>query len=455
MSPSLPLFLSQWHSSSPTMEVRTSGSTGKPKVLHVEKSRMLASARMTCDFLGLSPGDSALLCMPLDYIAGKMMVVRSLERGLRLMCVEPSGHPLCTANLRALGLPLGTSDMSDMSDPSVPSVPSTQSPQCHRPSIDLAAMVPLQVFNTLQIPEEREALCRHVRHLIIGGGAIPPELEQELSTLPVIAWSSYGMTETLSHIALRRIGDPWYTPLPGISLARDTDGCLIIDAPALCPERLFTNDIAEFFPGNINGSCLDEIAKSFPNYISKSFPSDTAEYFPGDHLPDTTPPHASVRFRILGRRDNTVCSGGIKIQIEEVESWLRSLGLHDITVTWRPDPRLGQALVYLTTTDIDIDRLRAITEHSCPNTTGCSPTASPVCPDQIPACPGQISVCSDDSPASPNNHTVRPDTRYWFPRAIIHVDALPLTPTGKPDRAQARQIAEQGMPDVQYRTDKA
>ena len=326
------------------MEVRTSGSTGTPKLISVEKSRMLASAHMTCDFLGLKSGDSALLCMPLDYIAGKMMVVRAIERNLRLLSVEPSGHPLSRANIRALGL----------------------SPQCDRPDIDLTAMVPLQVWNTLQVPEEKEALCRHVRHLIIGGGAIPAELEQALSTLPVIAWSSYGMTETLSHIALRRTGETYYTPLPGISLAQDSDGCLIIDAPTLCRERIITNDIAEF--RNNDG----------------------------------------IHFRILGRRDNTVCSGGIKIQIEEVEAWLHSLGIKDVAVTWRPDSRLGQALVYLTTGDADLSGLHSV-QALCP------------VPD-------------------------RPDSRYWLPRDIIHVAALPLTPTGKPDRAQALLIAAKHAP---------
>ena len=87
-------FLEEWHRDDPRVLVHTSGSTGKPKPLWVEKERMLASARITCDFLGLQPGDTALLCMSLDYIAGKMMVVRAIERQLRLVAVEPSGHPL-------------------------------------------------------------------------------------------------------------------------------------------------------------------------------------------------------------------------------------------------------------------------------------------------------------------------------------------------------------------------
>lgn len=289
---------------------------------------MRASARMTCDFLGLKPADTALLCMPLDYIAGKMMVVRALERNMKLLSVEPSGHPLADNTL------------SDLNEGFV----------------HLAAMVPLQVWNTLRVPEERERL-HHIKHLIIGGGAIPQELEQELRTIPINVWSSYGMTETLSHIALRRISEDYYSPLPGISLSQDLDDCLIINAPALCAQTLYTNDIVRF--------------------------------------------HGKDRFQVIGRRDNTICSGGIKIQIEQVEAWLQSIGIDNIMVTYREDKVLGQALVYLTTDEINTDMLR----KSVPTNT--------------------------------------PNSKFWLPRHIVKVPSLPLTPTGKPDRATAKQLAEE------------
>ena len=321
-------FLAQWNDASPTMEVRTSGSTGTPKLIYIEKERMRASARMTCDFLGLKPADTALLCMPLDYIAGKMMVVRALERNMKLLSVEPSGHPLADNTL------------SDLNEGIV----------------HLAAMVPLQVWNTLRVPEERERL-HHIKHLIIGGGAIPQELEQELRTIPINVWSSYGMTETLSHIALRRISEDYYSPLPGISLSQDQDDCLIINAPALCAQTLYTNDIVRF--------------------------------------------HGKDRFQVIGRRDNTICSGGIKIQIEQVEAWLQSIGMDNIMITYREDKALGQALVYLTTDEINTDMLR----KSVPTDT--------------------------------------PNSKFWLPRHIVNVPSLPLTPTGKPDRATAKQLAEE------------
>lgn len=321
-------FLAQWNDASPTMEVRTSGSTGTPKLIYIEKERMRASARMTCDFLGIKPADTALLCMPLDYIAGKMMVVRALERNMKLLSVEPSGHPLADNTL------------SDLNEGIV----------------HLAAMVPLQVWNTLRVPEERERL-HHIKHLIIGGGAISQELEQELRTIPINVWSSYGMTETLSHIALRRISEDYYSPLPGISLSQDQDDCLIINAPALCAQTLYTNDIVRF--------------------------------------------HGKDRFQVIGRRDNTICSGGIKIQIEQVEAWLQSIGMDNIMITYHEDKALGQALVYLTTDEIDTDMLR----KSVPTDT--------------------------------------PNSKFWLPRHIVKVPFLPLTPTGKPDRATAKQLAEE------------
>lgn len=290
-----------------------------------EKRRMLASARITNDFLGLHEGDTALLCMSLDYIAGKMMVVRSMERGLKLITVEPSGHPLNHSQLP-------TDDCQ----------------------IDFAAMVPLQVYNTLQVPEERKRLLQ-IRHLIIGGGAIDDALGAELKNFPNAVWSTYGMTETLSHIALRRLSGPeasdWYTPFPSVQVSLSEDGCLVIDAPEVCPECLVTNDIAEI---SIQG------------------------------------------FRILGRKDNVICSGGIKIQIEEVERHLQPFLRAPYLISKRPDPKFGEVAVLLT--EDSVDEARQICERILP--------------------------------------------KYYLPRHYLHVDHLPLTETGKPARQQAARIAQ-------------
>ena len=325
MAMSLEEFLEEWNNPSPYVHVQTSGSTGAPKPMLVEKQRMLNSARITCDFLGLREGDTALLCMSLDYIAGKMMVVRSIERGLKLISVEPSGHPLATP---------------------------------HSP-LDFAAMVPMQVYNSLQVPEEKERLMR-IRHLIIGGGAIDDALASALKNFPNHVWSTYGMTETLSHIALRCLNGPeaseWYTPFPSVKVSLNEDHCLVIDAPLVCPSRLVTNDIAELSSGTV------------PN----------------------------MKFRILGRKDNVICSGGIKIQIETVERQLRPHLQAPFLITKRPDAKFGEAVVLLTEGAVD--------------------EARRVCAQVLP--------------------------KYNQPKAYLHVDKIPLTATGKPARKEAENIAK-------------
>ena len=333
---SLEEFLAAWNDSSDRILVHTSGSTGTPKPLWVEKRRMEASARITCRFLGLQPGDTALLCMPLDYIAGKMMVVRALTCGLRLIAVEPCGCPSWDEN------------------------------------IDFAAMVPMQVYNLLQTDEGRERLMQ-IRHLIIGGGAIDDALSRVLIGFPNQIWSTYGMTETLSHIALRRLSGPeasaWYTPFEGVSVSLSDEGCLIINAPAVHDGSLLTNDIAQLMP---------------------SAPDGASSCVQGGRVP----------FRILGRKDNTICSGGVKIQIEEVERLLHPHLSCPFLITKCRDVKFGEAVVLLTESS-DLSSIRHLCQQHLP--------------------------------------------RFWQPRRYLTVPRLPLTATGKPARGEAQQLAEAGL----------
>lgn len=333
-------FLQEWNSPSETLLVHTSGSTGKPKPMWVEKQRMLNSAHITCDFLGLRPGDSALLCMSLDYIAGKMMVVRSIERKLRLFSVKSSGHPLSDESL---------AKMVEM-------------------DFDFVAMVPMQVYNTLQVPQERERLSR-IKHLIIGGGAIDDALAEELRSLPGAVWSTYGMTETLSHIALRRLNgeeaSEWYQPFDSVGVSLNSDGCLVIDAPLVCSEPLVTNDIAEI-----------------KQQETSSHSSDASSSL------KTSSPH--VLFRIKGRKDNVICSGGIKIQIEEVENLLRQHLDAPFLLAKKKDEKFGEIAVLVTESG-DLEGVEAICRQVLP--------------------------------------------KYWVPRQYLHFDQLPMTETGKPKRA--------------------
>ena len=327
-------FIDEWNNDSAYVEVKTSGSTGEPKRMLVEKRRMLNSARITCDFLGLKPGDTALLCMSTDYIAGKMMVVRSIERDLKLIEVEPCGHPL---DIKHLTLNIKHSQFSIFNF-----------------QFDFAAMVPMQVYNSLQVPEEKERLMA-IRHLIIGGGAIDEAMEAELRTFPHAVWSTYGMTETLSHIALRRISGPeaseWYMPFPTVKLSTTDEGCLVIDAPEVCAQTLTTNDIVEL--------------------------------------------KSDGRFRIRGRKDNVICSGGIKIQIEEVEQTLKKYMRVPYIISKRKDEKFGEIVVLLTEGD--------------------TAEAQTICEQELP--------------------------KYHQPKVYLHVNQIPLTETGKPARKKAEELA--------------
>lgn len=353
---SLEEFLTDWHDDSPTLTVHTSGSTGRPKPLLVEKRRMQASARTTCRFLGLNAGDTALLCLPLDYIAGKMMVVRALTCGLHLVSVPPTGHPLSDSMWESLQQQTRGED---------------------KLTIDFAAMVPLQVYNSLQVAEERQRLSQ-IHQLIIGGGPVDDALASKLRSFPNAVWSTYGMTETLSHIALRRLSGPdadeWYTPFEGVSISTDSEGCLIIDAPEICTEKIITNDLAELCPPlPPSGEKLGELS------ITKN-----------------TRGASGPRFRILGRRDNIICSGGLKIITEEVEKRLRPLLSAPFIITKAPDEKLGEQLVLLTEsteTEEVADVCRRILSH------------------------------------------------YEQPRRIICVSSIPMTPNGKPARKEAEKLA--------------
>ena len=315
-------FLDEWFSESPTVQVQTSGSTGVPKVMHVEKVRMEASARMTCSFLGLKAGDRALLCMPLKYIGAKMVVVRSIVWGLDLYCVQASSHPL-----RTLGF-----------------------------APDFLAMTPAQVYSSLE-NEDEAALLEATGHNIIGGGAIDARLGARLRTFPNHVWSTYGMTETLSHIALRRLNGPdasdWYSPFEGVALRLTEDGALAIHAPSVCAEEIVTNDIAEL--------------------------------------------HEDGKFRILGRRDNVINSGGVKIQIEAVESQLLPLMPCAFQISAAPDAQYGEVVVLLAEGEGKADELK---------------------------------------PLFASLHA------YSRPKHVFFVPELPRTGSGKPDRANARVLAK-------------
>lgn len=262
-------FLKEWHGPSPCMVLQTSGSTGTPKQLTVYKESMRASALATCHYFGLQAGDSALLCLPLRYIAGKMMVVRALVGGLNLVTAEPSSTPLAKLTN----------------------------------NIDFAPLVPMQVHSTLQLEDGMNQLEK-ARIILLGGGFVDEKLERLLQHCRSAVYVSYGMTETLSHVALRRLNGEQrsvnYTPLTGVSVSLSARGTLALRAPSIGVDYIETNDSAEIAPDGC--------------------------------------------FRILGRVDAVINSGGVKIQAEEIEQQILTATGLQVLAAPVPHPVLGQAV---------------------------------------------------------------------------------------------------------------
>ena len=265
-------FLREWWGSEEYVIVQTSGSTGTPKRLQLAKLAMRRSGLRSNRYFQIQAGKRLLLAMDLRYIGAKMMVVRALLAGAELIVVPPSSHPLATLNA---------------------------APQ-------FVSLVPLQLHHTLKVPAERERLSQ-AEQLIIGGGAIHPAVEAQLSTLPVAAYATYGMTETISHIALRRLNgphaSPLFHPLEGVHLSQGSAGELLIEDRLLYPEGpiLTTHDLVELHPDG--------------------------------------------GFTIEGRADNIINSGGIKISPEPIERKLSATLDIPLAISWVADAALGQKLV--------------------------------------------------------------------------------------------------------------
>ena len=273
-------FIREWISPSKTIRVQTSGSTGRPKTIEISKKHMVASAKATLDFLDLKKGDTALLCLPVKFIAGKMMVVRAFVGGLRLFFVEPTSIP----------------NLTKFDD------------------ISFAAMVPLQVVGLLE-SDEGIKLINAIQKLLVGGSFLPPELNKKLKSVKSEVWQTYGMTETITHIALRRLNgeeaSKWYKPIRGVEINIDSRQCLEIHAPYIGVDRLTTNDIAELKKG---------------------------------------------KFRILGRVDHLVISGGIKLHPERIERKLTGLTSRRFFIAGKTDEKLGEKLVLCIEDDGNLNR---------------------------------------------------------------------------------------------------
>lgn len=272
-------FISTWNNDSQMVTQKTSGSTGTPKSIEIYKKKMEASARMTGEFLDLTNCNTSLICMSINYIGGKMMIVRSLLYGLDLYVTKVTKNPLKTIDF----------------------------------SIDFAAMVPLQVESILKENPEKLNL---IKVLIIGGAPVSDRLIKRLSDYSCRAYATFGMTETISHIALRSLDgvDNPYRAI-GKTIFTTEDNCLIINSEELEIKDLKTTDIIELI--------------------------DPKSFF------------------WKGRADFVINSGGVKIHPEEVERKINKV-IHslDFIISQLPDDSLGSKVVFIGINQLDTPELK-------------------------------------------------------------------------------------------------
>ena len=264
-------FLLDWLDDKSYVTVNTSGSTGTPKLIKINKQAMVNSSVMTGDFFGIKPGNTALHCLPSKYIAGKMMLVRAMILGLELDMVSPTTMPAYDNLVQ----------------------------------YDFCAMVPLQVKNSLH-------RLNNVNTIIVGGARVSKSLLDALQELDATVYETYGMTETVSHIAIKQLNhskekQTHFKILPNISIVTDDRDCLVIDAKALASDKVITNDIVEMVSDN--------------------------------------------EFDIIGRFDNMINSGGVKLFPEQIEAKLQSHIESPFFITSEEDDDLGQRVVLVLESD--------------------------------------------------------------------------------------------------------
>lgn len=326
-------FCHDWLSRQEQFTLHTSGSTGTPKPIQLTRRQMAASAAMTGRALNLQSGDSALVNLNVQYIAGVMMLVRSLELDLHLTIVEPSSAPLVAFQADAI--------------------------------FDFQSYVPLQLQTILTQTPEKLWIIHSAKAILVGGAPISQALEEQLQIIQAPIYQTYGMTETVSHVALRRVNgaerQDFYQALDSVFFERDERNCLIIHAPALTDAPVVTNDVVEL--------------------------------------------RSSTTFHWLGRADNIINSGGVKVQAEKVEQALErifsEMGIQcRFFVTGLPDERLSESVTIV----IEGELLNKESENSIFQKL-------------------QTSL-----------------SRYEIPKRILYIPQFAETPTGKVNRGATKHL---------------
>jgi o-succinylbenzoate---CoA ligase len=280
-----------WLDDSEVVTLTSSGSTGTPKNFELQKAKMIQSALRTGQVLNLNAGDSALQALPVSFIAGYMMVVRSFVLNLDLIAVQTTSNPLNGIDR----------------------------------SFDFAAMTPMQVFGTLNAENGSDKI-QSIEKLIIGGGSISRELQEQLAGFHNQIWATYGMTETLTHVALKRISrhesSAFFNALPGVRFQKDDRGCLIIYDEVTSNDGIITNDLV--------------------NLISET------------------------SFEFIGRFDHVINSGGLKISPELIENAIAPFMMNRrFVVSDTKDSRLGQKIVLVVEGE-ESDTLNALKLNEIP-----------------------------------------------------------------------------------------
>ncbi|SDS36856.1 O-succinylbenzoic acid--CoA ligase [Gillisia sp. Hel1_33_143] len=279
-------FILDWLKPSAFLEVQTSGSTGTPKKYKIRKEFMINSALATGKFFELEAGSHSLLCLPVNFIAGKMMMVRAMTLGWELDLVVPSSNPL---------------------------------DQVYK-IYDFCAMTPFQLDNSI-------GRLHLIKKLIVGGGAVSLNLQKMVQGLQTKVYETFGMTETLSHIAARRLNpkkkkkQKQYTPfkvLPNVNISKDDRDCLVIKAPLVSKETIVTNDVVEII--------------TYKKFLWK------------------------------GRYDNVVNSGGVKLFPEAIERKISKVINNRIFVIGIPDDALGEKLILFVEADFSEELLIELQE---------------------------------------------------------------------------------------------
>jgi O-succinylbenzoic acid--CoA ligase len=239
-------FCRDWLNGKTEFQIQTSGSTGNPKTISFTRAQLQASAKLTEEALQLRTGFNSLVCLDAKYIAGQMMLVRSLVTGMNIFAVAPTANPF------------------------------QQIP--NEIKIDFAALVPYQVQAILDSPYEYR--FNEIKTIIIGGAPLPFSIQDRLQKFSCSFYATYGMTETISHIALQKLNgvdrQNFFVPLPLVRIKKDDRGCLVVTAPHVSGPEIITNDLVE-----INND---------------------------------------QSFKIIGRWDNVINSGGVKINPEKIEA---------------------------------------------------------------------------------------------------------------------------------------